>query len=103
MQIVVTAERKSILKLGPCSFAIQSARWKDDPDPPLLGVDAEGALCLVVQRSGVGLAAIGPVTEARMRELGLDASIVAPEHSIPGLVSAITSYFARLDGATGKS
>ena len=52
LQIVMSAERQSILRLAPCSFAIQSARWKGAPDPPLLGVDAEGALCLVVERSG---------------------------------------------------
>jgi uroporphyrinogen-III synthase len=52
---------------------------------------------------GVGLAAIGPVTEARMRELGLRAAVVAPEHSIPGLVAAITEYFAAHKRETGKS
>ena len=52
---------------------------------------------------GVGLAAIGPVTEARMRELGLQAAVVAPEHSMPGLVAAITEYFAADKGETGKS
>jgi uroporphyrinogen-III synthase len=43
---------------------------------------------------GVAFAAIGPVTAARMSELGMDPSVVAPEHSIPGLVSAVVSYFA---------
>jgi uroporphyrinogen III methyltransferase/synthase len=44
--------------------------------------------------TGVGFAAIGPVTAARMHELGMEPSLVAPEHSIPGLVAAIVSYFA---------
>ena len=52
---------------------------------------------------GVALAAIGPVTEARMRELGLQPSIVAPEHSMPGLVAAITDYFAAHKGETNQT
>jgi uroporphyrinogen-III synthase len=43
---------------------------------------------------GVAFAAIGPVTAARMLELGLEPSVVAPEHSIPGLVAAIVSHFS---------
>ena len=43
---------------------------------------------------GVAFAAIGPVTAARMSELGMAPSVVAPKHSIPGLVSAVVSYFA---------
>ncbi len=40
------------------------------------------------------LAAIGPVTADRMRELGLAPDIVAPDHTIPGLVRAVSSFFA---------
>jgi uroporphyrinogen-III synthase len=43
---------------------------------------------------GVALAAIGPVTAARMLELGLEPAVVAPEHSIPGLVAAIVLHFS---------
>jgi uroporphyrinogen-III synthase len=43
---------------------------------------------------GVVLAAIGPVTAARLRELGAAPVVVALEHSIPGLVQAIVHHFA---------
>ncbi|HSL69779.1 MAG TPA: uroporphyrinogen-III synthase [Longimicrobiales bacterium] len=45
---------------------------------------------------GVAFAAIGPVTAARLEELGAVPAVVAPEHSIPGLVQAITQHFASL-------
>jgi uroporphyrinogen III methyltransferase / synthase len=44
----------------------------------------------------VALAAIGPVTAARIRELGFRVSIVAAEHTASGLVAAISDYFAGL-------
>ena len=40
------------------------------------------------------IASIGPVTSQTLRELGLNVNIEAPEHTIPGLVSAIETYFS---------
>lgn len=42
----------------------------------------------------VTLAAIGPVTADTLREYGLLPRIVAPEHTIAGLVAALETYFA---------
>jgi uroporphyrinogen III methyltransferase/synthase len=43
--------------------------------------------------SGCTIAAIGPVTAETAREHGLIPAVVASEHTIPGLVSALESYF----------
>jgi len=43
--------------------------------------------------SMVPIAAIGPITAARVRDLGLRVDIEAAEHTIPGLVAAIVSFF----------
>lgn len=40
----------------------------------------------------ITLAAIGPVTGAALRDLGLLPSLIAEEHTIPGLVSALESH-----------
>ena len=40
------------------------------------------------------VASIGPVTSQTLRELGLTVDIEAPEHTIPGLVAAIETYFS---------
>ena len=49
----------------------------------------------MVQRSlgDITVAAIGPITAARARDLGLRVEIEAKEHSVQGLVAAIVSYF----------
>lgn len=44
---------------------------------------------------GVKLASIGPITTQALKKAGLRADIEAREHSIPGLVKAIHSYFSR--------
>jgi len=41
----------------------------------------------------IPVAAIGPITASRARDLGLRVEVEASEHSIPGLVAAIASYF----------
>jgi len=43
---------------------------------------------------GLRTASIGPVTSAEMRKLGLTVDIEAPQHDIPGLVAAISTFFA---------
>ena len=43
---------------------------------------------------GVGMASIGPVTSATLRELGLPVDISAKEFTIPGLVQAIVDALA---------
>ena len=45
---------------------------------------------------GVIIAAIGPVTAETAREFGLVPTIVAEEHTIPGLVSALEAHFRSL-------
>ena len=44
-----------------------------------------------VSLDGVQVACIGPVTADTARELGYPVSLVAPVHSVPGLVDAILS------------
>ncbi len=51
--------------------------------------------------SGATVACIGPVTAATARELGLKVDIVAREHTVPGLVEALESYFAQEGAAHG--
>jgi uroporphyrinogen III methyltransferase/synthase len=53
-----------------------------------LGADAPALLrrCLV--------ACIGPVTAGTAREYAIEPAIVAEEHTIPGLVSALFDYLA---------
>src|SRR5262245_61961249 len=53
LEIVLPSERAAVLTLAPCSFAIESAYWKGDPKrPAVLGADAIGAICCLVERSG---------------------------------------------------
>jgi len=40
------------------------------------------------------IACIGPVTAATCRELGLRVDLEATEHTVEGLVDALTSHFA---------
>lgn len=42
---------------------------------------------------GLRTASIGPVTSAEMRRLGLTVDLEAPQHDIPGLVAAISTFF----------
>ena len=39
------------------------------------------------------IASIGPITSATARELGIEPAVEAREHTIPGLVAALTAYF----------
>lgn len=41
------------------------------------------------------IACIGPVTAETARELGLHVDVVATEHTVPGLVAALTAHFAK--------
>lgn len=45
--------------------------------------------------SGVKFASIGPVTTRTLNECGVRPEVEAKRHDIPGLVEAITDYFAR--------
>jgi uroporphyrinogen III methyltransferase/synthase len=45
-----------------------------------------------VRDSGARLASIGPTTSGTLREAGLEPTIEATEHTIPGLVGAILEY-----------
>lgn len=45
--------------------------------------------------SGLKLASIGPVTSKTLEECGARPAVEATRHDIPGLVEAITDYFAR--------
>lgn len=42
------------------------------------------------------VASIGPVTSATARELRLPVHVEAPEHTIPGLLRAVTDHYARV-------
>jgi uroporphyrinogen III methyltransferase/synthase len=42
-----------------------------------------------VRRSGARIASIGPTTSATLREAGLEPTVEAAAHTIPGLVDAI--------------
>ena len=42
--------------------------------------------------NGACIACIGPITAATAKELGLKVDVVAPEHTIPGLVEAIVRH-----------
>ena len=53
----------------------------------LVGAEAAGCGRFVT-------AAIGPVTAATARELGLDVAIEAEEYTVPGLVAALVRHFA---------
>jgi len=44
-----------------------------------------------VRASGARLASIGPTTSATLRDLGLEPTVEAAEHTVPGLVAAILS------------
>jgi len=41
------------------------------------------------------IACIGPVTAETARELGLHVDVVATEHTVPGLVAALTAHFTK--------
>lgn len=43
---------------------------------------------------GLATASIGPVTSEEMRKLGLPVDLEAPQHDIPGLVEAISTFYA---------
>jgi uroporphyrinogen III methyltransferase/synthase len=43
---------------------------------------------------GLATASIGPVTSEEMRKLGLPVDLEAPQHDIPGLVQAISTFYA---------
>ncbi len=47
----------------------------------------------LLQRAGVALACIGPVTAHTARELGLSVAVEAPTFTIDGLVEAIVHYY----------
>jgi len=53
-------------------------------------VEAVGAEA--VRDSGAHLASIGPTTSTALRETGLEPTVEAAEHTIPGLVAAILEY-----------
>jgi len=53
-------------------------------------VDAVGADA--VRDAGAHLASIGPTTSATLQEAGLEPTVEAAEHTIPGLVAAIVAY-----------
>lgn len=63
--------------------------------------DPEGNADLVGALAGIALAAIGPVTATTLQDYGLEASVVAEEYTVPGLVHALVTYFAapRAEGA----
>lgn len=55
------------------------------------------------ETAGARVAAIGPITAATARELGLVVDVVASEHTIPGLVRALAEAERRRSGsATGE-
>jgi uroporphyrinogen III methyltransferase/synthase len=43
---------------------------------------------------GVCVASIGPITSATARDLGIEPDVEAAEHTIPGLVEALTRWMA---------
>ena len=45
--------------------------------------------------AGATIACIGPITAAAAGDLGLRVDIVAPEHTVCGLVDALETYFAK--------
>jgi uroporphyrinogen-III synthase len=47
------------------------------------------------QLAGICLAAIGPITAATMAEATLTVDVTPAEYTLPGLVSALETYFAR--------
>jgi len=61
-----------------------SFRKEGEKDTPAPSFRKEGEVLV---------AAIGPVTADTLREYGLEPDMVATEHTIPGLVSAIEAYF----------
>ena len=44
---------------------------------------------------GTVICSIGPATSAECRRLGLEVTIEATDHTIPGLVDAVKGHFAR--------
>lgn len=63
--------------------------------------DPEGNADLAGALAGIALAAIGPVTAATLQDYELEASVVAEEYTVPGLVHALVTYFTtpRAEGA----
>ncbi len=54
--------------------------------------------------SGVALACIGPSTAQTARELfGREPELIARQHTIDGLIDALTAYYAAASGASGNS
>jgi uroporphyrinogen-III synthase len=49
----------------------------------------------VVDLAGVCLACLGPITAGAARDLGLTVGVLPAEHTIPALVDALESYYAR--------
>ena len=43
---------------------------------------------------GIPLICIGPTTAATAKEIGLKVDLVAQEHTVDGLVSAVVEFFA---------
>ncbi len=62
--------------------------------------DPEGNADLGGALAGIALAAIGPVTASTLHDYELEASVVAEEYTVPGLVRALVAYFTAL-GAEG--
>ncbi|MBP8951442.1 MAG: uroporphyrinogen-III synthase, partial [Armatimonadetes bacterium] len=42
----------------------------------------------------VCVACIGPITAATLRELGVEPTVIADEHTIHGLVAGLAAHFA---------
>ncbi len=47
----------------------------------------------LVKSNNIKIASVGPVTSARLAEVGIDVEIEAPEHTIDGLLDAIESFY----------
>ena len=52
---------------------------------------------------GAAVASIGPVTTTAIKELGLRVDVGASEHTIPGLVAAVSGYFQKPAKVRSKS
>lgn len=60
-----------------------------------LGIEMEGTSPIKKALENVLFAAIGPITAKTLQEYGFVPSILAEEHTIPGLVCAIEAYFRK--------
>jgi uroporphyrinogen-III synthase len=61
----------------------------------LAGLETVGEPAAFLQRQGVLVACIGPVTAATARELGLVVAVEARTFTVDGLVAAIVDYYLR--------